>query len=34
MSRHGGKVRLGKKIYKVLRNVSGASNYDEYADGS
>ena len=32
MSRHGGKVRLGKKIYKVLRNVSGASNYDEYGE--
>ena len=32
MSRHGGKVRLGKKIYKVLRNVSGVSNYDEYGE--
>ena len=32
MSRHGGKVRLGKKVYKVLRNVSGASNYDEYGE--
>ena len=32
MSRHGGKVRLGKKKYKVLRNESGASNYDEYGE--
>lgn len=32
MSRHGGKVRLGKKKYKVLRNVSGTSNYDEYGE--
>ena len=32
MSRHGGKVRLGKKVYKVFRNVSGASNYDEYGE--
>ena len=32
MSRHGGKVRLGKKKYKVLRNESGSSNYDEYGE--
>ena len=32
MSRHGGKVRLGKKKYKVLRNVSGTSNYDKYGE--
>ena len=32
MSRHGGKVRLGKKDYKVLRNVSGSTNYDEYGE--
>ena len=32
MSRHGGKVRLGKKKYKVLRNTSGSSNYDEYGE--
>ena len=32
MSRHGGKVRLGKKDYKVLRNVAGATNYDEYGE--
>lgn len=32
MSRNGGKVRLGKKQYTVLRNVSGASNYDQYGE--
>lgn len=32
MSRHGGKVRLGKKDYKVLRNVAATSNYDEYGE--
>ena len=32
MSRHGGKVRLGKKDYKVLRNVAGTTNYDEYGE--
>ena len=32
MSRHGGKVRLGKKDYKVLRNVAGNTNYDEYGE--
>ena len=33
MSRHGGKVRLGKKKYIVLRNVvSGDKNYDEYGE--
>lgn len=32
MSRHGGKVRLGKKKYTVLRNVSSGVNYDEYGE--
>ncbi len=32
MSRHGGKVRLGKKKYTVLRNVSSGGNYDEYGE--
>lgn len=32
MSRHGGKVRLGKKKYTVLRNVSSGRNYDEYGE--
>ena len=33
MSRNGGKVRLGKKKYTVLRNVVSASdNYDEYGE--
>lgn len=33
MSRNGGKVRLGKKKYIVLRNVeSGEDNYDEYGE--
>lgn len=32
MSRHGGKVRLGKKKYTVLRNVSSGANYDEYGE--
>lgn len=32
MSRHGGKVRLGKKKYTVLRNISGGGNYDEYGE--
>lgn len=33
MSRHGGKVRLGKKTYKILRNVSsGENNYDEFGE--
>lgn len=32
MSRHGGKVRLGKKKYAVLRNVSSGRNYDEYGE--
>ena len=32
MSRHGGKVRLGKKEYKVLRNVAGTTSYDEYGE--
>lgn len=32
MSRHGGKVRLGKKKYTVLRNISGGDNYDEYGE--
>ena len=33
MSRHGGKVRLGKKKYNVLRNVASVDgNYDEYGE--
>lgn len=32
MSRHGGKVRLGKKKYTVLRNVSADKNYDEFGE--
>ena len=33
MSRNGGKVRLGKKQYTVLRNVASLSgNYDEYGE--
>lgn len=33
MSRHGGKVRLGKKRYTVLRNVTSVDgNYDEYGE--
>ena len=32
MSRHGGKVRLGKKKYTVLRNVASGENYDEYGE--
>lgn len=32
MSRHGGKVRLGKKKYTVLRNISSGGNYDEYGE--
>ena len=33
MSRNGGKVRLGKKKYIVLRNVSSVDgNYDEYGE--
>lgn len=33
MSRNGGKVRLGKKKYIVLRNVvSAEGNYDEYGE--
>lgn len=33
MSRHGGKVRLGKKKYIVLRNVASVvGNYDEYGE--
>lgn len=32
MSRHGGKVRLGKKKYTVLRNVASGGNYDEYGE--
>lgn len=32
MSRHGGKVRLGKKKYTVLRNVSAVKNYDEFGE--
>lgn len=33
MSRHGGKVRLGKKKYIVLRNISNPEgNYDEYGE--
>ena len=33
MSRHGGKVRLGKKKYTVLRNVASVvGNYDEYGE--
>ena len=33
MSRYGGKVRLGKKKYTILRNVvSGEMNYDEYGE--
>ena len=32
MSRHGGKVRLGKMKYTVLRNVSADKNYDEFGE--
>lgn len=33
MSRNGGKVRLGKKKYKVLRNVPDSSNgYDKFGE--
>ena len=33
MSRDGGKVRLGKKKYNVLRNVASVDgNYDEYGE--
>ena len=33
MSRNGGKVRLGKKKYIVLRNVSSVDgNYDQYGE--
>ena len=33
MSRHGGKVRLGKKKHTVVRNVVSVSgNYDEYGE--
>ena len=33
MSRNGGKVRLGKKKYTVLRNVSSVDgNYDQYGE--
>ena len=33
MSRHGGKVRLGKKKSTVLRNVASVvGNYDEYGE--
>ena len=33
MSRHGGKVRLGKKKYTVLRNIASVDgNYDEYGE--